>query len=69
MRRQTQFGVVVVESMYHLLIVVFKWTSKDCCECVCAHAHECSYCLLGDNDRLHYLRFCLLKCMLMWFLW
>ena len=27
-----------------------------------------SYCLIGDNGRLQYLRFCLLKFMLMWFL-
>ena len=26
-RRQTQFGVVVVESIDHLIIVVFEWTS------------------------------------------
>ena len=25
----------------------------------------CGYCLIGDNGRLHYSRFCLLKCMLM----
>ena len=31
------------------------------CVCVCV----CS--LLGDNGRLQYLRFCLLKCMLMGF--
>ena len=24
-----------------------------------------AYCLIGDNGRLQYLRFCLLKCMLM----
>ena len=27
-----------------------------------------SYCLIGDNVKLQYLRFCLLKCVLMWFL-
>ena len=37
MRRQTQF-VVVDESIDHLLIVVFEWTSSVCvcvCMCVC----------------------------------
>ena len=79
-RRQTQFGVgvvvVVVEGVSHLLIVVFEWTSGDwyarlcvcVCMCACMHACACSYCLLGDNGRLQYLRFCSLKCILMWFL-
>ena len=35
--------------------------------CVCVVYLYC-YCLLGDKDRLQYLRFTLLKCMLMWFL-
>ena len=51
--------------------------------CVCVRARMCmhvfvcvcggggvsiyTYWLLGDNGRLQYLRFCLLKCMLMWF--
>ena len=44
------------------------------CVCVCAcvidrQTHiSYSYCLIGDNGKLQYLRFCLLKCMLMWFL-
>ena len=49
------------------------------CVCVCAHEQACvcifvwgcvsvyRYWLLGDNGRLQYVRFCLLKCMLMWF--
>ena len=73
MRKQSQFGVVVVESIDHLLIVVSEWTSRDLCAqvtvcvCVCARtcASVCSYCLIDDNGRLQYLRFCLLKCMLM----
>ena len=43
MRRQTEFGVVRVESIDHLLIVVSEWTSRDLCAqvtvCVCVHAH------------------------------
>ena len=39
LRRQTQFGVVVVQSIAHLLIVVSEWTSGDGCAlvsvCVC----------------------------------
>ena len=45
MRKQSQFGVVVVESIDHLLIVVSEWTSRDLCAqvtvCVCVHAHVC----------------------------
>ena len=99
-RRWTQFGVVVVEGINHLLIVVSEWMSGDwcvhvtvcVCVCVCARMCACmcvrvcacvcvcvcvcdiyyiyiySYCLIGDNGRLQYLRFCLLKCMLMCFL-
>ena len=37
-----------------------------CVVCVCARMYM--YCLLGDNVTLQYLRFCLLKCMLKWFL-
>ena len=66
MGEKTQFGVVV-ESIDHLLIVVFEWTSGDCCALVSVCVCVCSYCLLGDNGRLQYLRFCLLKCMLMFF--
>ena len=36
--------------------------------CVCVCVCVCSYCLLGDNSRLQYLRFCLLTCLLIWFL-
>ena len=37
MRKQTQFGVVVVvESIDHLIIVVFEWTMETgVCVCVC----------------------------------
>ena len=39
------------------------------CVCVCACVvYLYSYCLLGDKDRLQYLRFSLLKHMLIWFL-
>ena len=41
---------------------------KCVCVCVCAVLYKYSYYLPGDNGRLHYLRFCLLKCMLMRFL-
>ena len=39
------------------------------CVCVCVCVYVCvmciySYCLIGDNGRLQYLMFCLLKCML-----
>ena len=34
------------------------------CVCVCVR----SYCLIGDNGRLQYLKFHLLKCMLICFL-
>ena len=34
------------------------------CMCIC----DIYSCLIGDNGRLHYLKFCLLKCMLTWFL-
>ena len=58
MRKQTQFGVVVVESIDNLIVAVFEWTMGTG-----AHAHVCvclcvcvfciySYCLLGDNSRL-----------------
>ena len=50
-RRQTHFGVVVVEGVNHLLIVVFEWTGGDwyaclcvcvcVCVCVCACMHVC----------------------------
>ena len=40
-RRQTQFGVAVVESMDDLIIVVFEWTSGDWCMCHCV----CVYCV------------------------
>ena len=64
-----KFGVVVAESIDHLLIVVSEWTSGDCvCVRARARACVCSYYLLGDNGRLQYLRYCLLKCMLMWLL-
>ena len=78
MRRHTQFGIVVVESFDHLIIVVLEWTRVDCCAHVCVCDYVCmrvcacvcvgvySYCLPGDNSRLQYLRYCLLKCMLMW---
>ena len=38
------------------------------CVCVCVSVCVCSYCLLGHNGRLQDLKFCLFKCMLMWFL-
>ena len=45
------------------------------CVCVCVYVCVCvcvcvcySYYLTGDNGRLQHLRFCLLKCMLLWFL-
>ena len=53
-RKQTQFGVVVFESIDHLIVIVFEWTMGTG-----AHVHVCvcvfciySYCLLGDNSRL-----------------
>ena len=38
------------------------------CVRACVRACVCRYCLPGDKGRLQYLRFCLLNCMLMWFL-
>ena len=38
LRRQTQFGVVVVQSIAHLLIVVSEWTSGDWCVRACVRA-------------------------------
>ena len=39
------------------------------CVCVCdIYIYIYGYCLIGGNDRLQYLRFSLLTCMLMWFL-
>ena len=38
------------------------------CLCVCVYDIYIYSCLIGDNVRLHYLMFCLLKCMLTWFL-
>ena len=77
MGRQTQFGVVV-QSINHLIIDVFEWTTVEWCTpvrvcvCVCAHACVCVMCiyncLLGDNGRLQNLRFCSLKCPVIWFL-
>ena len=45
-RRQTKFGVVVAQSIDHLLNVVSEWTSGDCvcvraCACACARARVC----------------------------
>ena len=58
---KTQFDAV--ESITHLLIVVYEWMKGDwythVSACVCIYI----YCLIGNNGRLQYLRFCLLKCM------
>ena len=61
MRRQTQSGVVV-ESIDHLLIVVYEWTRGDwythvsACVCVFVYMYIYIYCLIGDNGRLQYLK-------------
>ena len=61
-------------SIDHLIVVVFEWmsgTHVSVCVCVsvnvlCVYVYIYSViCLLGDNGRLQYLRFSLLKCMLM----
>ena len=76
-RGHTQFGIVAVDSFDHLIIVVLEWMRVHWCAhvhpCMCVYASVCvcvcgvySYCLLGDNSRLQYLRLCLLKCLLMW---
>ena len=36
--------------------------------CVCVGVCVHNYYLGGDNIRLQYLRFCLFKCLLIWFL-
>ena len=36
MRKQTQFGVVVFESIDHLIVIVFEWTMGTG-----AHVHVC----------------------------
>ena len=58
MRKQTPFGIVVVESINHILIIVSEWMSGGmvcACQSVCC-VYIYNYCLLGDNGRQQYLR-------------
>ena len=45
MRGHTQFDFLadVVDSIDHLIIVVFEWTSVDWCAHVCVCARVCAY--------------------------
>ena len=45
-------------------------TCHSVCACVCVWYiyKKHGYCWIGNSDRLQYVRFCLLKCTLMWFL-
>ena len=55
----------------HVLKTVVLYSVCVCvCVCVVCVCVWCiySFYLLGDNDKLQYLRFCLLKWMLIWFL-
>ena len=60
--------VVCVRARVCVCVCVCVCVSVSVCLCVCVYDIDIYSCLIGDNGRLHYLMFCLLKCMLTWFL-
>ena len=66
-------AVFFMLSSLHLCSTCSTLVHACVCVCLCVSVCACvvylySYCLLGDKDRLQYLRFSLLKHMLIWFL-